>query len=135
MNYLLDVNVLVAWGWRDHTEHQRTARWIAHENGKDGVLFLTTPISQLGFVRVSVQRSAGAITVGEACELLVGMLAQLGRRHAFLADNRVVEGLPVWCKGAAQTTDAHLLELAELHGAALATLDGRIPGAFVLPIP
>ena len=133
MSHLLDVNVLVAWGWRDHTEHQRAARWIAHENAKTGVRFLTSPISQLGFVRVSVQRSAGAITVGDACELLAGMLAQLGGRHVFLADDCAVEGLPVWCKGAAQTTDAHLLALAQRHGATLATLDGRIPGAFLLP--
>lgn len=133
MNYLLDVNVLVAWGWRDHTEHQRTARWIARENGRASVRFLTSSIPQLGFVRVSVQRSAGAITVSDACELLAGMLAQLGNRHLFLPDDCAVDGLPVWCKGAAQTTDAHLWALAKRHGAVLATLDGRIPGAFVLP--
>ena len=28
MNYLLDVNVLVAWGWADHIEHRRAASWI-----------------------------------------------------------------------------------------------------------
>ena len=29
MKYLLDVNVLLAWGWADHAEHRRTALWIA----------------------------------------------------------------------------------------------------------
>ena len=26
--YLLDVNVLVAWGWADHADHLRAAKWI-----------------------------------------------------------------------------------------------------------
>jgi len=34
---------------------------------------------------------------------------------------------------ASRTTDAHLLELAKAHGARLATLDRRIPGAFLVP--
>ncbi len=32
-----------------------------------------------------------------------------------------------------QTTDEHLTELAHGHGAILATLDERIPGAYVIP--
>ena len=31
MSHLLDVNVLVAWGWSDHVDHQRTVRWIAKQ--------------------------------------------------------------------------------------------------------
>jgi predicted nucleic acid-binding protein len=59
MNYLLDVNVLVAWGWGDHTDHDRVARWIASLPGGRSHLLLTSAIPQLGFVRVSVQRSNG----------------------------------------------------------------------------
>lgn len=41
---------------------------------------------------------------------------------------------PAWCKGAKHTTDSNLLALADKHGLKLATLDGGIPGAFVIPI-
>jgi hypothetical protein len=36
MNYLLDVNVLVAWGWADHTEHRRVGLWIAASRNQRG---------------------------------------------------------------------------------------------------
>ena len=36
-------------------------------------------------------------------------------------------------RGASRTTDAHLIRLAEAHGARLATLDTGIPGAFLVP--
>jgi predicted nucleic acid-binding protein len=38
-----------------------------------------------------------------------------------------------WCAGAAQTTDAHLALLAQMHGLELATLDKGIADAFVIP--
>jgi hypothetical protein len=41
---------------------------------------------------------------------------------------------PDWCRGAGQTTDAHLVTLATRHQARLATLDTAIPAAFVLPL-
>ena len=52
----------------------------------------------------------------------------------FLADDREAFGWPDWCATASRTTDAHLLALAEANGAELATLDGGIPGAFVIPL-
>ena len=51
----------------------------------------------------------------------------------FLADDRGVSRLPRWVKTARQTTDGHLAELARAHGAMLATLDEKIPEAFVIP--
>ena len=41
--------------------------------------------------------------------------------------------LPVWVKGARQVTDGHLVGLANSIGATLATLDGGIVGAFLIP--
>jgi toxin-antitoxin system PIN domain toxin len=131
MKYLLDVNVLVAWGWEDHVEHERVASWIA--SVAPGNRIFTSAIPQLGFVRVSVQRTGGRVTVAEAGEILAGMLGVLGGRHAFLPDNRESTRWPDWCISAARTTDAHLLALANAHGARLATLDTNIPTAFVLP--
>ena len=133
MRYLLDVNILVAWGWTDHVAHERTARWIAATTGQKTSRLLTSPIPELGFVRVSVQRTAGRVTVEEAGDVLAGMLRSLGARHAFLPDDQSASRFPEWCRQASSTTDAHLLELAKAHGARLATLDERIPGAFVVP--
>lgn len=133
MKYLLDVSVLVAWGWADHMEHDRTVTWIAAAKRQPSTALLTSPIPQLGFVRVSVQRTGGQVTVKEAGETLAGMVASLGARHSFLPDDRSGRDFPSWCRSASRTTDAHLFQLAEMHGAKLATLDTGIPGAFLLP--
>ena len=68
MKYLLDVNILVGWGWSDHVDHLRVARWIAGIKKSRADLLMTSPIPQLGFVRVSMQRTGGRITVHEASE-------------------------------------------------------------------
>jgi len=134
MKYLLDVNVLVAWGWADHVAHQRAVAWIATMREREDVRLLSSAIPQLGFVRVSVQRTAGAVGVHDAAQVLAGMLASLGGSHAFLPDDQESGGeWPDWCQSAGRSTDAHLLALARRHEAGLATLDESIPGAFVIP--
>jgi uncharacterized protein len=133
VNYLLDVNVLVAWGWADHVDHERTARWIGALRRRRAITLMTSAIPELGFVRVSVQRTGGLVTVADATATLAGMLAALGVRHVFLADDHAARSFPEWCVSASRTTDAHLLELAASHGARLATLDAGIPGAFLVP--
>jgi hypothetical protein len=133
VRYLLDVNVLVAWGWSDHVDHARVVKWIAATRREPDTTWLTASIPQLGFVRVSVQRVAGQLSVQAASETLAGMLGSLGARHRFLPDDRPAADFPSWCRGAAQTTDAHLVRLANAHGARLATLDAAIPDAFVIP--
>ncbi|MCC7374780.1 MAG: PIN domain-containing protein [Verrucomicrobiales bacterium] len=133
MRYLLDVNLLVAWGWADHAEHARAAAWIAQAKGRRGTLLLTSAIPQLGFVRVSVQRTGGQVTPADAGTTLAGMLTSLGSAHQFLPDDQLATGWPEWCRSASQTTDAHLLALAKAHQAELATLDTGIPSAFVVP--
>lgn len=135
MIYLLDVNVLVAWGWSDHVDHARAARWIASVRKRKPDRLLTSAIPELGFVRVSVQRTNARITVNEAAETLKGMLASLGASHAFLPDDAPTLTFPEWCQQGSRTTDAHLFRLAETHGAMLATLDEAIPGSFLVPPP
>jgi toxin-antitoxin system PIN domain toxin len=135
MRYLLDVNVLLAWGWADHTEHRRAALWIASIKRKRGAKLITSAIPELGFVRVSVQRSAGSLSVEDAAETLAGMLRSLDAHHDFLPDDRSSSsGFPAWCGSSSQTTDAHLISLAQKHGVEFATLDTGIPGAFLLPL-
>jgi predicted nucleic acid-binding protein len=94
---------------------------------------MTSAISELGFVRVSVQRTGGHVTVAEATETLAGMVSALGTRHVLLADDQPVRHFPAWCASASRTTDAHLLALAARHGAKLATLDTGILGAYLVP--
>ena len=133
MKYLLDVNVLVAWGWSDHVDHERVVTWLAAFRRQKTTILLTSPIPELSFVRISVQRTEGRVTVKEASKTLAGMLTSLGTCHLFLADDRSARDFPEWCQHASRTTDAHLLRLAEAHGAKLATLDTGIPGAFLVP--
>ncbi len=133
MNYLLDVNVLVAWGWSDHSDHDRAARWIGAIMQRRSDWTFTSAIPQIGFVRVSVQRSAGEVTPEIAGPTLAGMLRRLAPRHRFLPDDREGITWPPWCRSASRTTDAHLLLLAQAHDARLATLDNGIPGAFLIP--
>jgi predicted nucleic acid-binding protein len=133
VNYLLDVSVLVAWGWSDHVDHGRTASWIAAARRRKATKLMTSAIPELGFVRVSVLRASGRVTVAEATETLAGMVAALGAGHVLLADDHAARQFPEWCCSASRTTDAHLVGLAAAHGARLATLDTGITGAFLIP--
>lgn len=134
MRYLLDVNVLVAWGWDEHPHHVRVDKWISATASHAKNLHYTTPIVELGFIRISVQISAETISIYEATDRLEHLLLILASQHRFLPDDiSSRRNFPAWCKGAKHTTDAHLLALAEKHGLQLATLDTGIPGAFVIP--
>ena len=133
MKYLLDVNVLVAWGWADHEDHLRAAKWIAAEIASSANHILTSPIPELGFVRVSVQRGRGLVTPEQASTTLETMVRVLGPIYEFLPDDESARAWPPWCQGAARTTDAHLLALAGSHQVELATLDTGIPGAYLIP--
>ncbi|MDQ3200481.1 MAG: VapC toxin family PIN domain ribonuclease [Verrucomicrobiota bacterium] len=134
MSFLLDVNVLVAWGWQDHVDHRRTVHWIAAQKKRRRVKLATSPIPEIGFVRVAVQRGLGRVTISEAAEVLESMLQSLGDRHRFLPDDVSGTVWPDWCRRPADTTDAHLARLAEKNGLKLATLDTEIPNALLLPL-
>jgi predicted nucleic acid-binding protein len=132
MGHLLDVNILVAWGWRDHADHHRVVRWIVERKTRRGARLFTSPIPEIGFIRVSLQRSFGRVSVQQAAEVLQSMRKSLGPVHRFLPDDLGGVEWPEWCGSAARTTDAHLLLLAQRHGLELATLDGAVPGAMIL---
>jgi hypothetical protein len=65
--------------------------------------------------------------------LLLGMKSNAAQPLTFLADANDISALPAWVASPAQTTDGHLVQLASANGAVLATLDERIPGAFLIP--
>jgi predicted nucleic acid-binding protein len=133
MNYLLDVNALIAWAWTDHPHHLRVDRWMAKVLSKVNGSIVTTAIVQLGFVRVSVQRNPQTTTIAMATTRLTELVGFLAAHHRFLPDDIESFGFPDWCLKPSSTTDAHLLALAEKHQLKLATLDTGIPGAFIIP--
>jgi predicted nucleic acid-binding protein len=130
--YLLDVNALLALGVSEHEFHQRTERWVEHAGAK-GASFATCAITELGFLRILLQTSHAAFTVGQGQKHLQLLKSSSQFRFEFLADDQDAQQLPAWVKWPKQLTDGHLVALARAHGAALATLDEGIRGAFVIP--
>ena len=133
MRYLLDVNALVALGLLQHEFHERVARWV-HTLASTGVSeLMTCSITELGFVRVLAQAPQYGFTVAHARALLLRLKRGKTLRFVFIPDDHDVSHIPAWVKTARQTTDGHLVELAGAKAAILATLDGRIPGAYLIP--
>jgi uncharacterized protein len=128
----MDVNLLLAWGWNDHVAHQPVARWIQSVAANREDVLMTASISEIGFVRVSIQLSKGQVNPNEASRVLNQLINSLGDSHEFLNDDLHGRQWPKWCQGASQTTDAHLSLLARKHNATLATLDSKIPGALLI---
>ena len=130
MKYLLDVNALVALGFSHHEFHSRMAAWIHAEKFPH---LATCSISELGFVRVLAQAPGYGFSVAQARTLLLRLKQSRDLSHTFISDNHDISHLPGWVKTPRQTTDGHLIHLARAHDAVLATLDERIPGAYVIP--
>jgi uncharacterized protein len=133
MKYLLDVNVLVALGFLQHEFHERVASWV-HTLASRGIPELATcSITELGFVRVLAQASQYGFTISHARTLLLRFKTGNSLRFAFIPDDHDVSHIPAWVNTAKQITDGHLVQLAKAKNAILATLDEKIPGAFLIP--
>ena len=130
MRYLLDVNALIAYGFRLHGFHDRVGAWIQPRKEDR---FLTCSITELGFVRILGNVRSYGMDVTEARTLLMGLKAWQALPLVFISDENDISSLPKWARSPAQTTDGHLLQLALSHGADLATLDEGIPGAYLIP--
>lgn len=125
MKYLLDVNTLVALGNGAHAEHEVAELWLQKMqtlHAESG----SSPISDLGFVRVSVQ---AGLQPDVASARLVLARMKASAKIALWADSIGMDKLPAYVVKPAQLTDGHLLEVARSHGAKLATLDRGIPGS------
>jgi predicted nucleic acid-binding protein len=130
MRYLLDVSALIAYGFRQHGFHDRVGAWI---RSRKGDRFLTCSMTELGFVRVLGNVRSYGMNVAQARSLLMELKTWKALPLEFIPDGNDISSLPKWVKSPAQTTDGHLLQLANANGAALATLDEGIPGAFLIP--
>ncbi len=129
MKYLLDVNALVALGVFEHEFHDRVAAWVE-------ALYLpslaTCSITELGFIRVLAQAPGYSFSVAQARALLIRLKQSNRFPIKLIPDDHDASHLPAWVKTPKQTTDGHLLELAGANGAILATLDTKIPGAYLI---
>lgn len=131
MNWLLDVNVLVALAHQGHADHLRVIRWFASLMGSPATLS-TCAFTEIGFVRVSIQ-AGFENNAPDAVETLRGLKESSPIPFQLVADSLGADRLPPYVLGARQITDGHLLELAKEASMKLATLDKGIPGACLIP--
>jgi len=114
---LLDVNLLLAYGWQHHPFHVSCSAWF------DGLSeFALCPITELGFLRISMSPAFRASYEG-ASHVLDALKARTGARH-LPCDVQVGEMPQV--SSYKDTTDAYLVHLARHHSHRLATLDEGI---------
>ncbi len=130
MRYLLDVNTLIALGHVAHTHHRRAQLWQGGLTTGVDVLG-TCAITELGFVRVSVQ-SGLQVNVFTAQSALSRLKATGPVTYELWADAVGVDRLPAYVRKPAELTDGHLLELTRTQKAQLVTLDVSIPGAVLI---
>jgi uncharacterized protein len=133
MKYLLDVNSLLALGVLDHEFHAQVSMWVRGLTAKGVPEIATCSITELGFVRVLGQAQQYGRSIMQARELLLALKGSRAIHCTFIPDDRDISHLPNWVRSSKQTTDGHLLDLAKANDAVLATLDHRIPGAFLIP--
>lgn len=131
MKYLLDVNTLIALGHTLHGHHARAEKWLKSVVPTAEII-ATCAITELGFVRISVQ-SGLQPDVNAATVALARLKASSPVPTRLWPDDLGADRLPKYVKKPAELTDGHLLELARAHGAQLVTLDGKIPGALLIP--
>ena len=126
MKYLLDVNVLLAWAHPRSPHHARFHRWKKSVPAAD---LSTCAISELGFVRVSMQ--CFGFDLAMSARTLAALKTDIGHFVGTLPS----PVLPAWSIRPAQTTDAYLCQVAAAHGVRLATFDADIRDRIALLIP
>jgi hypothetical protein len=89
-------------------------------------------VTELGFLRTLAQAEPYGFTIEQGKDLLSQLNSSKEFHFVFLSDGLGLAQLPRWVRGPKQITDGHLLGLARAHGAEMATLDERIPGALVI---
>ena len=111
---LPDVNLLLAYGWRSHANHDETRRWFA------GLpKFATCAITELGFLRVSMSPGYRA-SLTDALAVLASLTSQPTAR--FLDCKTTSAALPP-VSSYKDITDAYLVALVRQHSCRFATLD------------
>jgi predicted nucleic acid-binding protein len=133
MNYLLDVNVLLAMCYEEHAHYARVQGWrsLARAVAARPLRLATCAITELGFVRIASGSTKLAPSVSAAQTDLRKLTAD--SEFLFVGDELRALQLPPWVRSSAHTTDGHLVELAAEYGMRLVTLDRGIQGAELVP--
>jgi uncharacterized protein len=117
VSHLLDVNFLIACGWQSHANHVRASRWLSRTKS-----FATSPVSEMGFLRVSLSPAFGA-RFEDAIAVLDAIVRTRG--HRFVRDDTRAGSLPM-VTTSKDATDAQLVCLARRHRLKLATFDAAL---------
>jgi toxin-antitoxin system PIN domain toxin len=116
MKHLMDVNLLLAAIWENHSQHERAFRWL------EGKKLAVCPLTELGFIRISTNPKVINAPMAKTRVLLKNFLDD--RAVERLSDD--VPALDSKPQKSEQVTDSYLATLADKHGMKLATLDGNI---------
>jgi len=131
MKYMLDVNALIALAHDAHTMHTCVVAWALRLPAP--AVFLTTPLTELGFCRISVTIGLQP-DVAAARAALRQLKASPKHVFEFLPDTLGVDAMPAGVKRPSRLTDGHLLKLAKVGNATLATFDCGIKDTAVFLI-
>jgi uncharacterized protein len=132
VTYLLDVSALVALGVFEHEFHERLTTWV-NSLDPEKIELATCPLSEIGFIRVVAQVPSYRLSISEAVDLVRRMKATSPLKFTFITDDHDCTHLPDWVNTPKQLPYGHLVGLAKGNGAVLATLDGKIRSAFLIP--
>jgi len=116
MNYLLDVNFLIAAILDSHTQHEIADKWVA------GKSLATCPLSETGFLRIVTHPKIYGVPMPVAREALSDFISRY--EPLFLPDD--LNALKSSAQNSEQVTDFYLAELALAHQMKLATFDKGI---------
>ena len=130
---LLDANLLIALAWPVHVHHTAARAWFA-QNRDLG--WATCSFTEAAFVRISCNPRVFAAASNPAQVLLALQSLRALPGHSYLEDRATLTNSPFQSMIVShnQVTDAHLLTLAHIHSARLATfdkgLDRLVPSVF-----
>ncbi len=124
MNFLLDVNVLIAIAWPNHVSHPVAHSWF-RDNYSHG--WVTSPVTESGFIRLSSNpKLVSEVVTPNVCAQLLESLKKVGV-HREIEDNinlsKELASTSVHLTGHRQVTDAHLALLGKAQDCTLVTLD------------
>src|SRR5256885_3030600 len=112
LEYLLDVNALIAAIWINHPDHAKADAWV---RGKQVV---TCPLSELGFLRISTNPRALKSDMRSARQLLEAFL----QKHLAQFLPADLPALKSKAQKSDQVTDQYLADLASSNNMKLAKI-------------
>lgn len=127
VNFLLDVNALIALCWKAHEHHALAQAWFK-EHQQQG--WATCTFTQAAFVRVILQPafSGASLSSSEVFDMLHAITSH--PQHQMLSGNISAREVQKMCTGGLlghrQVTDAWLLTTAIQHKTRLVTFDQGI---------